>query len=69
MESVVLEAGMICKTIHDERDIEIIPAGTKVTLLRVNKPDIHFANGETCQAWWCSGENRTLLILSNNLTP
>lgn len=54
--------GDIAKTLLDEYDIELIPAGTLVTLLRYDGDAI----------WRCHGKinnnNRTLLIFQANLT-
>jgi hypothetical protein len=60
---IELRSGMKCKTLKDEKDIELIPAGTEVTLDR--------PNGNLL--WACHGiinsENRSLLIFTNNLSP
>lgn len=49
-------------TLRDEKDIEIVPAGTVVTLQSRNGPDL----------WYClgvvNGKDRILLIVESNLT-
>ena len=56
----VLQPTDLCVTIKDERDIDLIPSGTKVTLISQNKSCWNFRG-------LINGIERSLLIFANNL--